>query len=86
MSLFKTKKIWSNQCAIEEEFDAYSLVFAELNPKFDCIILSSHSGILRIYKIFVGNNGNTEYKPNDLLLEKELPAPILQVGVGRLVS
>lgn len=86
MSLFKTKKLWSNQCANEEEFDGYSLVVAELNAKFNFVIVGSHSGILRIYSIYIGDSGNAEYKPNDLLLEKELPASILQVGVGRLVS
>ena len=54
----------------------------------DKIITGSYHGTLRIYnpKPVKGEHGWSGFKPQDLLLETQLPQPILQVAAGRFVS
>ncbi|KAL3267708.1 hypothetical protein HHI36_006839 [Cryptolaemus montrouzieri] len=89
MSLFKTKEVWSHNCEDEESFDQNSMIVSPLNSEADFIITGSHSGILRIFKPVLDINEGvlqTGYKPTDLILEKSFDSPILQLGVGKLVS
>lgn len=89
MSLFKVKEFWHCRCESDERFDHKSLKISRLNDDYDCILTCSHNGILRIYKPSTEYDENgllTEYKANDVLLEKEFPFPILQIDTGRLAS
>ncbi|XP_071050684.1 protein PTHB1 [Onthophagus taurus] len=89
MSLFQTKELWSNQCSDSnvEEFDQNALKISQLNGSRDNIIVGSHSGVLRIYQpsIFIPGDINN-FKANDLLVEKVLDVPILQLDTGKYVS
>lgn len=89
MSLFKARECWLTQCGIDECFDGKTLLVTTLNTEYDLIIIGSHSGILRIYQpsLLKSDKGHIDgYKPTDLLIEKQLPHPILQISKGRLVS
>lgn len=88
MSLFKTRIFWRTDCENEEEcFDQNSLTITKLNDLYDFIVTGSHSGILRIFQpAFNEITDLSEYKPSDLLIEKILSQPILQVSTGKLVS
>lgn len=55
----------------------------------DKIIIGSYNGILRIYKVEINSENNTEqnlYQISDLLLEVDLKEPILQVSYGFLLT
>lgn len=89
MSLFKARECWITQCSIDENFDVGNLLVATLNSDNDYIIIGSHSGVLRVYQPSLLRNNDEKlegYKPTDLLIEKQLPCPILQICRGRLVS
>ncbi|XP_017775274.1 PREDICTED: protein PTHB1 [Nicrophorus vespilloides] len=89
MSLFKTREFWSVTDDTEEEFDQSSLKISRLNGDSDFVLIGSHSGLLKIYKPSTDLNENnvlSPYKANDLIIEKNLNFPILQIGVGKLVS
>ncbi|XP_066998294.2 protein PTHB1 isoform X1 [Anabrus simplex] len=89
MSLFKARDFWTTRCGESESFDQQSIVTANIGGNSESIITGSLSGVLRVYfPSFRRLEDGTEvgYKPADLLLETELPQPILQVGVGKLVS
>uniref|UniRef100_A0A7S1IUQ3 PTHB1 N-terminal domain-containing protein n=2 Tax=Eutreptiella gymnastica TaxID=73025 RepID=A0A7S1IUQ3_9EUGL len=82
-SLFKLRDFWATKCGDEEEFDKKSMVVANIDNESspqDKIILGSFSGVLRIYQ-----PRQKGFKPDDLLLEQQLDAPILQLGVGRFL-
>jgi hypothetical protein len=89
MSLFKARDLWGVQCGDNETFDLASIFTANLGSRYDKIIIGSHSGYLRVFEPSIelledGKiNGN---KPTDLLIEMHLPHPVLQIGVGKLVS
>lgn len=88
MSLFKTREFWFTEFDVDEKFDQNSLLITKLNNQADLIFVGSHAGILRIYdpSIETINNVLSSYKPTDLILEKLFDIPILNLGVGRLVS
>lgn len=86
MSLFKAREWWTTQLGVNEEFQHTSMVIGNVDnePKKksnDKIVTGSFSGILRIHHPTSG-----EYKPRDLLLEKNLGQPILQIAIGRFVA
>lgn len=89
MSLFKAREFWQTRCEVEERFDHNCLKVTKLNEDHDYVITGSHHGTLRIFKPsseLDENNTLSGYKPTDLLLEKILSSPILQINTGRLVS
>lgn len=90
MSLFKAKEFWTTTCDDEtEEFDQNCLKITKLNSDSDYVITGSHSGVLRVFKPaceLTADGHLGSYKATDLLIEKMLSAPILQVEAGRLVS
>lgn len=88
MSLFKSRELWSTVCGKDESFDSGCMVAADiLSRGFDCIIVGSHGGLLRIFQPNPDSeNDAIGYQPTDLLIETQLPLPIIQVAVGRLTS
>lgn len=89
MSLFKSRGFWKTTTDEDEQFDQNSLKVTRLNSDVDYLVTGSHAGVLRIFRpsTEVGQNGAlSDFKPSDLLLEKHLDGPILQMGFGKLVS
>lgn len=89
MSLFKAREFWTSTCDTTEQFDQSSLKKSKLSSDQDYIITGNHSGVLRIFKPSseIQENGNiTGFNANDLLIEKDLTNPILQVADGKLIS
>lgn len=89
MSLFKARDFWTVICDTSEQFDQHSLKKSKFGSDDDYIITGSHYGVLRIFKPSseVEEDGKvTGFKATDLLIEKMLPQPILQVADGRLIS
>lgn len=89
MSLFKIRQFWSTTSEDDEYFDHNSLLVAKINSDFDYVVTGSQSGVLRIFSpnCDVSENGAyAGFNPNDVIVEKILDNPILQVGSGRLVS
>jgi Bardet-Biedl syndrome 9 protein len=89
MSLFKARDLWSAQCGEDETFDQACIITANLGSRYDKIIIGSHSGYLRIFQpsvVGLEEDKTIGYKPTDLLVEMQVPQPILQISVGKLVS
>lgn len=89
MSLFKARDFWTTICDTNEQFDQNSLKKSKLGGDDDYIITGSHSGVLRVFKPSseVQEDGKvTGFKASDLVIEKTLSQPILQVADGRLIS
>ncbi|XP_054289615.1 protein PTHB1-like isoform X2 [Macrosteles quadrilineatus] len=88
MSLFKSRELWSTLCGKDEHYDNGCMVVTDiLSQGFDCIIVGSHSGFLRIFQPQPDTEIDPQgYRATDLLLEMQLPSPILQVDFGKLVS
>lgn len=88
MSLFKLREIWSTQCGKNEYFHGGCLITGDiLNQGFDCLIVGSQSGVLRIFQPEPDSESDAiSYKPTDLLVETQLPNPILQIAIGKLIS
>uniref|UniRef100_A0A1B6CDQ0 Protein PTHB1 n=1 Tax=Clastoptera arizonana TaxID=38151 RepID=A0A1B6CDQ0_9HEMI len=88
MSLFKIRDLWSTQCGKDEIFGSASIEVADItiSQGCECIIVGSLNGILRIFQPHSDVNKDMGYQAIDLLLEFQLPQPILQVVVGKLVS
>ncbi|KAL9653336.1 hypothetical protein ABK040_001972 [Willaertia magna] len=83
MSLFRVREWWGIKCGVGEEFDRGSLCVGDVDNERtggDKIVVGSLSGMLRIYK-----PQKNAYFPTDLLLEKQLEAPILQVEIGKFI-
>ncbi|UJR27621.1 hypothetical protein I4U23_008902 [Adineta vaga] len=88
MSLFKAREWWSCQVGSGEQFDYGCLKAGSFNDESNNkIIVGSHSGILRIYN---PSNSDPESITNnhatDLLLEKNLGMPIVQIEIGNFIS
>lgn len=84
MSLFQAREWWSAQAGQDEEFDVGCLCVANVDNEpsgSNKIVTGSFQGTLRMY-----NPKQREYKIEDLILEKNLDLPILQLGAGRFVS
>lgn len=51
------------------------------------IIVGSHTGVMRVFcPTLPPASEAPSYKPKDLLIETNLPHPILQLQVGRFIS
>jgi len=87
MSIFQPKEWWSAKVGNGEEFDYNSICVANIDneqgdePK---IIVGSFEGVLRIYK--PNRKGNHKYHAEDLIIEKNMEGPILQVSCGTFSS
>ncbi len=82
MSLFQSREWWS----VRGNAGAHCCVIANVDnePGPGClnkIVLGSLDGMLRMYY-----PRRREYKVDDLILEKMLEGPVLQLGVGKFVS
>jgi Bardet-Biedl syndrome 9 protein len=88
MSLFKTRELWSTSCD-NDLFDLGCLKVANLGVnknKFNSIIIGSYNGFLRIYnpsEQVSKENTSDSFKAHDLVCEMSLPAPIIQIEIGR---
>ena len=82
-SLFSARQWWHTLCAGgAEEFDGGALVVSNLDNAEDGnqkIAVASLQGVLRVYAPAPG-----DASPEELLLEAQLGAPVLQLAVGRL--
>jgi len=84
MSLFQAREWWSAQAGQEEEFDVGCLCVANVDNEpggTNKIITGSYQGMLRMYC-----PKQKEYKIEDLILEKNLEMPILQLAAGKFVQ
>jgi len=84
MSLFQAREWWSTYAGNDEEFDSGNLCVSNIDNSqqgHDKIIVGSFHGILRIF--YPKSNG---FKPSDLMVETQLPQPILQVASGKFSS
>lgn len=89
MSLFKVRDLWTTKCGKDEVFESSSLLIADIRGQnFDDIIVGSHSGYLRIFnpQLDLEAEEYGTFKAIDQLIEIQLEEPILQIGVGKLVS
>lgn len=84
MSLFQAREWWSTQVSEDEEFDTGCLCLANIDNEpsgANKIITGSYQGMLRMYY-----PKQKEYKIEDLILESNMEAPILQIEAGRFVQ
>ncbi|XP_044732129.1 protein PTHB1 [Chrysoperla carnea] len=92
MSLFNTRNYWSTICGDKntEVFDSQCICLSQLNSEFDKILIGNHDGFLWIFepKSERSEDGTVKmgYRAIDQLLEVQLTHPVIQIGVGRLVS
>eukprot|EP00397_Hematodinium_sp_SG-2012_P011945 GEMP01012097.1.p1 GENE.GEMP01012097.1~~GEMP01012097.1.p1 ORF type:complete len:826 (+),score=167.44 GEMP01012097.1:49-2526(+) len=84
MSLFQARCYWNASPGSDEDADAGCLCVANIDNESSNamkIITAGHSGILRIYK-----PNKREYKIEDLVLEMDMDAPIIQIAAGLFVN
>ena len=84
MSIFQAKDWWSAKVGDDEEFDTNNIALGNVDNSLkdeDKIVVGSFEGKLRIYSPNKANNG--KYSPEDLIIEKDLQIPILQVSIGK---
>lgn len=84
MSLFQAREWWSAQVGEDEDFDVGCLCVANVDNEpggINKIITGSYHGMLRMYC-----PRQKEYKIEDLILEKRMDAPILQIAAGKFVQ
>ncbi|KAH0552746.1 protein PTHB1 [Cotesia glomerata] len=93
MSLFRTREWWRIECSGGEEvFDGQSLLVVPLfgDDRKDIIVVSSHSGFLRLYspssKWDEEKINPTGYQLTDLIIESRIADCIIDVKAGRFVS
>ncbi|CAF1140201.1 unnamed protein product [Adineta steineri] len=88
MSLFKAREWWSCQVGSGEQFDYGCLKVGSFNEESNNkIVVGSHSGILRIYSPSSSEPDSiTSNHATDLLLEKNLGMPIVQIEIGKFIS
>lgn len=84
MSLFRAREWWSAKLGEQEEFDRGSMALGNVDNDSDNtqvkIVTGSFQGMLRVH-----HPQQPYFRIEDLLLEQDLGAPILQVTVGRLI-
>jgi Bardet-Biedl syndrome 9 protein len=83
MSIFEVKEWWSTTISKDEEFDGNSVCIDNIdneNPNRNKICVSSFKGILRIYEPWFG-----PARVDNLLFERQLDQPIIQIGSGNFV-
>ncbi|XP_033117541.1 protein PTHB1-like [Anneissia japonica] len=86
MSLFKARDWWSAKVGSDEVFDQGSLCVACIDnkhPTHDKVIVGSLNGIVRIYD---PKSHADDDKGQSMLLEMQLPQPILGLETGQFVS
>mmetsp|Transcript_20767 Transcript_20767/g.45693 ORF Transcript_20767/g.45693 Transcript_20767/m.45693 type:complete len:862 (-) Transcript_20767:203-2788(-) len=84
MSLFQAREWWGTQAGQDEDFDVGCLCVANIDNEpggKNKIVTGSHQGMLRMYC-----PKQREYKIEDLIMEKNMELPILQVGAGLFVQ
>lgn len=84
MSLFQAREWWSAQAGQDEQFDVGCLCVANIDNEpggVNKIITGSYQGMLRMYI-----PKQREYKIEDLILERDMEIPILQLGAGRFIQ
>jgi len=86
MSLFQAREFWGIEIGGNEEFDVGCMCVANIDNEpgpnaSNKIVLGSYQGLLRIYC-----PRQRDYKIEDLVLEKNLEMPILQVAAGKFVQ
>ncbi|XP_065213240.1 protein PTHB1 [Planococcus citri] len=87
MSLFNAIDLWSTRCGVDETFSINCLVCVDYDESGrNKVIVGSLSGLLQIYEFNCTDFAQTSFKPSDLLLETQLPLPIIHVATGQLVS
>eukprot|EP00439_Symbiodinium_sp_Y106_P064187 s2827_g10.t1 len=80
----QAREWWSTQVSEDEEFDTGCLCLANIDNEpsgANKIITGSYQGMLRMYY-----PKQKEYKIEDLILESNMEAPILQIEAGRFVQ
>ena len=81
MSLFKSREWWSTTCGENEAFDMGCLAIGNVDDSEtgECkIVVGSFSGVVRVYK----PSKRGESSVDDLILEQNLRAPVLQLVLG----
>lgn len=84
MSLFQAREWWGSRPDGQEETGQGNLVVCNIDNasnNSDKIVTASYSGVLRIYFPQQAN-----YKIDDLMIEKNLDEPILQIAAGVFLS
>jgi len=84
MSLFKAHEWWSCQVGNGEQFDYGCLKVGSFNDEANNkIVVGSYSGVLRIYNP-TSSESDTGHQSHatDLLLERNLGMPIIQIEIG----
>ncbi|CAN0492758.1 unnamed protein product [Scytosiphon promiscuus] len=83
MSLFRAREWWSTKLGESEEFDRGSMALGNVDNDPDGgvkIVTGSFQGVLRAH-----HPAKAGFHVEDLLLEEDLGAPILQVSIGRFI-
>lgn len=84
MSLFQAREWWGTQTEQDEETDVGCLCVANVDNEpagTNKIVTGSFQGMLRMYC-----PKQKEYKIEDLILEKNMDAPILQIEAGSFIQ
>ncbi|CAN0051280.1 unnamed protein product [Choristocarpus tenellus] len=83
MSLFQAREWWSVKLGHREEFDRGSMTLGNVDndPGGEAkVVTGSFQGVLRVH-----HPKQSEFRIENLLLEENLGAPILQVSIGRFI-
>jgi hypothetical protein len=81
MSIFQIKELWSARVGNHEEFHRHSICLGNLDnakPPDNKVAVGSFEGYLRVY-----HPQTRDYRVTDLILERNMLLPILQVEAGR---
>lgn len=84
MSLFQAREWWSTLTGEDEHFDVGCMCVGNIDNEpggTNKIITGSFEGMLRMYC-----PKQKEYKIEDLIMEKNMEMPILQIAIGRYVQ
>lgn len=84
MSLFQAREWWSAKAGQDEEFDVGCMCIGNIDNEpngTSKIITGSFQGMLRMYC-----PKQKEYKVEDLIMEKQLDAPIICLAAGKFVQ
>jgi Bardet-Biedl syndrome 9 protein len=83
-SLFKARDLWTVKLNQDEEVDRGCMALGNVDNDSsgqDKIIVGSFQGVLRVF-----NPKNKGFRPDDLLLEQQLEAPVLSILTGKFIS
>ena len=76
MSIFQIKELWGTRVGANEEYDKNSVCLDSYGGDVK-IIIGSFEGYLRVYK-----PKSKEFTASDMILERNMMLPILQVSCG----